>query len=146
MFNLTLIREIKLSRDSIFIISKITEFNNVTFRQVCYQIVLTLPKMLTEEPKFRGNKDWETNTMRMKKDESRGEILSMTVLMSSRKQCLIKKTYVGGGTVINEKNMKKQDSQLQHVSFDTNQLQNKFWGSWEMLDVDWALDVLRHYV
>ena len=129
MFNLTLIREIKLSRDSIFIISKITEFNNVTFRQVCHQIVLTLPKLLTEEPKFRGNKDWETNTMRVKKDESRGEILSITVPMSSRKQCHIKKTYVGGGMVVNEKNMKKQDSQLQHVSFDTNQLQNKFWGS-----------------
>ena len=52
-----LIREIKLSRDSIFTISKITELNNVTFRQVCYQVVLTLPKMLTEQPKFRGNKD-----------------------------------------------------------------------------------------
>ena len=67
--------------------------------------------------------------MRVKKDESRGEILSITVPMSSRKQCHIKKTYVGGGMVVNEKNMKKQDSQLQHVSFDTNQLQNKFWGS-----------------
>ena len=66
-----LIREIKLSRDSIFTISKITELNNVTFRQVCYQVVLTLPKMLTEQPKFRGNKDWEINTMRKKKGESR---------------------------------------------------------------------------
>lgn len=57
------------------------------------------------------------------------EIFSVTVLMSSRKQCHIKITYVGGGTVVNEKNMKKHDSQLQHVAFETNQLQNKFWGS-----------------
>ena len=34
------------------------------------------------------------------------EIFSVTVLMSSRKQCHIKITYVGGGTVVNEKNMK----------------------------------------
>ena len=58
-----------------------------------------------------------------------GEIFSITVLMSPRKQCHIKKMYVGGGTVVNEKNMKNHDSQLQHVAFDTHQLQNKFWDS-----------------